>query len=261
MIAVKIDNVSQARPQVGIDQADIVVAERVEGNLTRLLAIFHSHYPKRVGPVRSARNTDLRLLPMFGKPGLVFSGANRKVMKRVKKARVRQIKRSRRDHSRQPPHNVMVNLDRIAGKVNGIGKPRSFGYTFARSGKAWKNATTDKSPSIKIGHDTFGFRYRHGSYRTSWNGHSNTDGDTHKPVLTDNIVRLRVSSHKDKHTTSNVSNVAETVGSGKAIVYSAGKKLKGRWSRSKVSGPMTLKDGHGKDIPLRPGRTWILLDG
>lgn len=261
MIAVKIDNVAAARPQVGINDADIIVAERVESDLSRLLAIYHSDFPKRAGPVRSARNTDLHLLPMFGKPGLVFSGANRKVMKQVKKARVRPIKRSHRDHSRKAPHNVMVNLDRISHHAEGIGKPRSVGYTFARSGRAWKDATSQRSPKIKIGHDTFGFTYRDGRYHTRWKGHANTDGDSHKPVLTDNVVRLKVSSHKDTHTTSNLSNVAETVGSGKATIYSRGKELTGRWSRTKKTQQMTLKDSSGTKIPLRPGRTWIMLDG
>lgn len=260
VLAVKIDNVAAARPQAGIGAADIVVAERVESDLTRLVGVFHSSFPKRVGPVRSARNTDLQLLGMFNKPGLVFSGANSKVMKQVKKAPVHPIKRSRRDHSRKAPHNVIVNLARIA-RTEKTGKPRPIGYRFAARGGGWKSATGKKKVKIAVGDDTFGFAYRGGTYRTSWNGHATTDAGSHKPVRTDNIVRLRVKSHKDTHTTSNLSTVAESTGSGVATIYSHGKKRTGRWSRSKRSAPMILHDGHGKNIDLKPGRTWIVLDG
>ncbi|WP_157683139.1 DUF3048 domain-containing protein [Microlunatus soli] len=260
VIAAKIDNVAAARPQVGIYKADIVVVERVEADLTRMVAIYHSNFPRRVGPVRSARNTDVQLLPMFGKPGLVFSGANRKVLKQLRHSPyLRPIPRETRDNSRSAPHNVIVHLDNVA-KLPDIGKAKPIGYTFG-SGPQWKSAAKAPSVKVPIGVDTFGFDYRGGRYRTSWNGQRNTDGDDHKPVLTDNIVRLKVKSHKDTQTTSDLSNVAETVGSGKVTVYSQGKQLTGTWKRSKLNGPMTLKDSHGKDIALKPGKTWMLLDG
>ena len=76
VIAVKIENTAAARPQVGLSQADIVFIQEVEGAQTRLVAVYHTKFPRRLGPVRSARTTDARLLPLFGKPGLVYSGAN-----------------------------------------------------------------------------------------------------------------------------------------------------------------------------------------
>jgi hypothetical protein len=259
VMAVKIDNVAAAHPQVGIDQADIIVVERVEADLTRLMAIFHSRFPQRVGPVRSARNTDVQFLPMFGKPALVFSGANRKVLKQVRGASVRPIERSDRDNSRPAPHNVIVNLSQLK-TTPGIGRARPIGYTFG-SGPQWKSATKDTAISVRIGVDTFRFDYVDGRYQTRWNGEKYADGDTRKPVLADNIVRLSVKSHPDRQTTSHLSNVAETVGTGKVTIYSQGKRVTGTWSRKQTAGPMTLKDSAGKNITLKPGKTWILLDG
>lgn len=260
VIAAKIDNVAAARPQVGIYKADMVVVERVEADLTRMMAIYHTDFPRRVGPVRSARNTDIQFLPMFGKPGLVFSGANRKVLKQLRSSPyVRQIPRENRDNSRTAPHNVIVHLDNVA-KLPDLGKPEPIGYTFG-SGPQWKSAAKAASVKISIGVDTFGFDYRSGRYHTTWNGQQNTDADDKKPVLTDNIVQLEVKSHKDTDTTSDLSNVAETVGEGKATIYSQGKELSGTWKRPKLNGPMTLKDSDGKTIALKPGKTWIMLDG
>lgn len=260
VVAVKIDNVAPAHPQVGLDKADMVVVERVEGNATRLIGLYHSQWPTRVGPVRSARNTDVQLLPVFGKPGLVFSGANRKVLKQVRSSpNLRPVPRSTRDNSRPAPHNVVVNLKNIK-KLPDIGKVQPMGFTFDKSGRQWKSATTDASVSIKVGNDTFGYKYADGRYRTSWNGRAYADGDSDKPVVTDNIVRIHTTASKDTNTTSNQSDVVKTTGSGKVTIYSRGKRLEGEWSRKGLTDPLKLTDDKGKDIGLKPGRTWIVLD-
>ena len=75
-LAVKVDTTAHGRPQVGLLAADVVFEEVVEGGLTRLLAVFHSADPDTVGPVRSARSTDLFLLAELGRPLFAWSGAN-----------------------------------------------------------------------------------------------------------------------------------------------------------------------------------------
>ncbi|HEY5985114.1 MAG TPA: DUF3048 domain-containing protein, partial [Streptosporangiaceae bacterium] len=75
VLAVKIGNTVPERPSTGLTKADLVYVIPVEGGLSRLLAIFSTHFPPVVGPVRSARADDLRLLRQFGRPGFAFSGA------------------------------------------------------------------------------------------------------------------------------------------------------------------------------------------
>lgn len=74
VLAVKIDNVRAARPHTGLGAADIVYVEQVEAGLTRFLAVYSSRQPPRVGPVRSARESDVELLRQFGRPALAYSG-------------------------------------------------------------------------------------------------------------------------------------------------------------------------------------------
>ena len=74
-MAVKIDNYGPARPQWGLERADAVIEENVEG-ITRFVALFHSNLPTAVGPVRSARTGDLDLLTAMNRPVFGFSGAN-----------------------------------------------------------------------------------------------------------------------------------------------------------------------------------------
>src|SRR3954471_21178095 len=86
VLAVKIDNVPAARPQTGIDSADIVYAEQVEGGLSRLMAVYATKLLKAVGPVRSARESDLELLHQFDRPTLAFSGAQSKLLPLINRA-------------------------------------------------------------------------------------------------------------------------------------------------------------------------------
>jgi hypothetical protein len=75
VLAVKIDNIAQARPPTGLAGADIVYILPVEGGLSRILAVFSSGFPAVIGPVRSAREDDLELLAQFGRPAFAYSGA------------------------------------------------------------------------------------------------------------------------------------------------------------------------------------------
>ena len=80
VLAVKIDDTNAAHPQIGLEDADIVYIEQVEGGLTRLAAIFSTVIPQRVGPVRSARISDIDILSQFGRVAFAYSGAQRKLL-------------------------------------------------------------------------------------------------------------------------------------------------------------------------------------
>jgi hypothetical protein len=79
-IGVKVENGSIARPQVGLEYADIVFEEYINNSATRFLAVFHTYYPDEVGPVRSARNMDPNIIGSFN-TALVASGCNFAVQK------------------------------------------------------------------------------------------------------------------------------------------------------------------------------------
>jgi Protein of unknown function (DUF3048) N-terminal domain/Protein of unknown function (DUF3048) C-terminal domain len=262
VVAVKIENIAAARPQVGLSVADIVFAEEVEGAQTRLIAVYSSSFPKRLGPVRSARNTDVQLLPLFGKPGLVYSGANSRVQRKINRASIVPIQRSTRDFRRVAPHNVFVNLSSIASRAK-IGKARSIGWAFAADDSRWKSAAAAGKPAAKVGHDTFSFGYTGGRYTVRWNGRTYIDGDNGAVTRTDNVVVMKVHNHGDGNRDVNgVPSVqSDTVGHGSVTVYRDGRKLSGTWRRTSSSAALHFVDGSGKDISLHPGKTWVVLSG
>jgi Protein of unknown function (DUF3048) N-terminal domain/Protein of unknown function (DUF3048) C-terminal domain len=262
VIAAKVENIAAARPQVGLRFADIVSVEEVEGGQTRLIAVFHTTFPDRLGPVRSARSTDVELLPMFGRPGLVYSGANSKVQAKIDRASIVPIQRSTRDRRRVAPHNVFVDLARIAAAVK-TGAARDIGWTFADSDPGWASAKHVSHPSARVGNDTFTFDYSAGRYLVKWRGRSYADGDSGRTATADNVVVLSVRNHGDGNVDvlGSASVMSDTVGRGRATIYRDGKVRRGTWIRSEVSGPMRFTAADGSDIPLTPGRTWVLLQG
>ncbi len=260
VIAVKVENTSAARPQVGLSQADIVFVEEVEGAQTRLVAVYHSRLPTRLGPVRSARTTDAQLLPLFGKPGLVYSGANARVQRTLDRASLVPVFRLTRDRRRSVPHNVFVDLRQVA-RTERLGKAQPIGWAFAD--KPSQGGRPDDTATSKVGNDTFGFAYAKGRYTVSWRGARYVDGDNEAVTKADNVVIMRVRNVPDgnRDVLGSASVLSETVGRGKVTLYRDGVRIDGTWSRSKSSAPLRFADPSGKDIALKPGQTWVTLQG
>jgi hypothetical protein len=259
VIAVKVENIAAARPQVGLSQADITFIQEVEAAQTRLIAVYHSRFPKRLGPIRSARSTDVQLLPLFGEPGFVYSGANSSVRRKINNASIMPILRTTRDSRRIAPHNVFVNLAKIA-KSTKLAKATPIGWTFNETAPQGPTATGVK---VQVGRDTFDFRYTSGRYTVRWNGSRYADGDSGAVTKADNVVIMKVHNHPDgnRDVRGAQSVQSDTVGKGAATIYRDGRKIEGRWKRAKVSGDLYFTDESGEPIALKPGQTWVALAG
>jgi Protein of unknown function (DUF3048) N-terminal domain/Protein of unknown function (DUF3048) C-terminal domain len=259
VIAAKVENIAAARPQVGLNQADITFVQEVEGAQTRLIAVYHSRFPTRLGPIRSARTTDVQLLPLFGKPGLVYSGANTAVQRKIHNASIMPIQRSTRDSRRLAPHNVFVDLDKIA-KSTKLASATSIGWIF---GDTAPRAAAARAVKVRVGHDIFDFRYTSGRYTVHWNGSRYADGDSGAITKADNVVIMNVRNHADgnRDVRGAPSVQSDTVGSGAVTIHREGRRIEGRWERTKASAPLRFSDKSGDAIALKPGQTWVVLAG
>jgi hypothetical protein len=259
VIAAKVENIAAARPQVGLSLADITFIEEVEGAQTRLIAVYHTRFPKRLGPIRSARSTDVQLLPLFGKPGLVYSGANSSVQRKINNAAIVPIPRSTRDHRRVAPHNVFVNMAAIARSTK-LREATPIGWTFS---DVVPHTPSKTSVKVRVGHDTFSFGYSSGRYTVRWNGSRYADGDTKAITKTDNVAIMNVHNHPDgnRDVLGAPSVQSDTVGKGAVTIYRDGKKISGQWKRTKASAPLRFTDKSGDPIALKPGQTWVALAG
>jgi hypothetical protein len=265
VVAVKIEDTAEARPQVGLDQADIVFVEQVEGGLTRLLAVFDSRLP-RVEPIRSTRNDDPEIALAFGPIIYVASGGSKREYIPLDRSPLRQVINDRggpgffRDGNRSVPHNLGANLAFIAKKVKGP-KARSIGLSW--SAKVANASTPGTVVSTHVGSTPVVFRWNASErrYDRYYGGAPDHVASGHR-ISTPNVIVLFVRGESyplDIDPAGNPAWYQHTVGSGRVVVFRNGRRIEGHWSRPHPSKPYRLVDTHGRPIRLAPGGAWFVL--
>jgi hypothetical protein len=264
VLAVKIDNVVQARPQTGLGRADIVYVLPVEGGLTRLLAVFSAEPPAAVGPVRSAREADLELLAQFGHPAFAYSGAAPELLPFVAKARIVDLYSGKipsgyvRDPGRPAPHNLYADVGRLLGSAASASKARDIGFRF---GPAPAGGHTIREHRVSYPAASLGFTWS--KDRNRWL--VSMDG---RPATSTDGGPLAVATVVVQHTTVATSQFLEagarppyarTVGAGDALVLRDGRAFDARWSRPSADGGTTFTTVSGHPMTFSPGPVWIVL--
>jgi hypothetical protein len=262
-VAVKISNGQAARPQAGIDAADQVWEEQVEG-ISRLVAVFHSEGAAPVGPIRSARDSDVDLLGAFGTPVFVWGGANEGVAARLASSPIVSFnvdpdsaENAYRDDDRSPPDNLFIESTEPFFAAEGASAPvAQFAYRDVEGAPGG-------DPTLGADIDWGGSQvaYLWDESRSGWarfqdgTPHIDADGDL---VAPDNVVVLLTeygAAPSDPR-----SPVAITVGEGEATVFTAGRQIPARWSRPSISAPYTVTDNAtGAPVALTAGTTWVAL--
>lgn len=269
-LAVKIDNVdtggASARPQVGIAHADVVVEEIVEGGITRFVAVLHSTDAPEVGPVRSARTTDLDLLPVFGRPLFAYSGGNPGVLDLVRAAPSIEDRGGEwhpayvRVRGRRAPHNLFLRPWEVWNRPGAAGAPPVFA-TFRPRGVG--SPVGEPVDGVALGFRgpaasgvTWAWSTEHARWLRHQGGRLHVDG-TGNAVGPRNVVVVEtdyVDSPVDTRSPEGV-----TVGSGRALVLTDGRLIVARWRRDTATDPLALVDDAGAPVALSAGRTWVEL--
>ncbi len=265
-LAIKIDNVPPARPQVGINQADVVFEEVVEGELTRLVAVFHSGDSNPVGPIRSVRTSDLLILGNFNRPLFGNSGGNANVMARlldstlIDVGAISEFTPYYRQPGRPAPHNLFSNTDdlRQAGSGSGAGPPPPL-FPFRRPGNPLpESAEPAVGVTISFGATTVSYAWD--AEVAGWGRvqdravHADADGVGVAPA---NVI-VQFVDYRPSRADSR-SPEADVIGDGPVWVFTEGHVIEGRWKRENLEALTTYEDGNGDPIELAPGRTWIEL--
>ena len=261
-LAIKIDNVSIARPQAGINQADVVYEELVEAGLTRLIAIFQTTDSRVVGPVRSARTSDPPLLTGFDSPLFAYSGANRGTREVVKDSDLTDVgyDASResywRSTSRRAPHNLFTSTERLWSKHPDRDEIPEPPFTFrTENSPLHVNAKKATGVFVDFGHAEIDYAWNGTGWARTHNGEPHGDGDGVRVAPT-NIVIQFISYGKSA--ADSRSPEAITEGSGTAWVFTDGHLIEGQWERKKDSEPAEITSD-GVPIRLTPGNTWVAL--
>ena len=267
-LVVKIDNAPKGRPQAGLNEADIVYEEGVEGGITRLAVIFHSQELAEIGPIRSARTTDIFIAAPLNRPLFAWSGANRDFVQKVRAAPMVDVGVDVkpapyfRKSGRPSLYNLFARFGQLYEGVDGGPPPAIFSYRAAGEAAAGSPATKahmewkDKVQTIVDWEWDAGA----GAWVRTQNGTPHVDAGGAR-VSAKNVVIQLVTYHDTGYRDQSGTIVpeADMVGEGETMVLTDGKVIRGRWKRDAQETPTVYTDEAGQPIKLTPGNTWVEL--
>jgi hypothetical protein len=270
ILAVKIDDTAPAHPQAGLEDADIVYIEQVEGGLTRLAAIFSSKIPAVIGPVRSARISDIEILEQYGRVAFAYSGAQSKLLPVIAAANVENLGAQRQspqiystDPLRRAPTAMMLQAQKLMANVANAQLPvaisKAIGWSFGD-----KPESGTAISSVKVS-------WPANSYDATWSTTEDRWLLSHRgaPDLASSgmqlgpttfliqLVSITNSIYYDK--VGGVTPYSATVGTGKGYVLRDGLAIPANWSRPSGEQGTTWKTAAGDEIKFAPGQVWIAL--
>ena len=271
ILVVKIDDTNAAHPQIGVESADVVYVEQVEAGLTRLAAIYTSKLPPLIGPIRSARISDIELLAQFGRVGFAYSGAQSKMRPVIAAANLENLSAERnppsiygKDPNRPGPVDMILKPDLLLERANSNPKIRIETATASvfPFGNAPKGETTTAVAKVKWPSAKYELRWD--STNEKWLIYFNE-----KPNMAANgehlyadtaiiqIVSITPSIYGDKF--GEITPFSKTTGSGKAVMLRDGFSYQISWQRNLETDVTTWISEDGGVANFKPGRTWIFL--
>ena len=273
-LIVKVDNTPKGvAVQEGVDKADIVFVEQTEQGTTRLAAVFQSQ-DATVGPVRSARTSDVGVAGLLNRPMLAYSGANGGVLRQVRAGPLvdvgidaRGVTPIYQSHQRGGSANLyryfLPTADLYAARGKETGTPAPLFQYLAKG----EQAQGDVAQGVRVGYGggaatvvTYHWNGRNGWDR-SQNGAPHVMANSKQQLSPANVVVL-ITPYKDsgfRDVVGAPSPQAVLEGSGDAWFFTQGKVLKGRWSRPGPIGVFTFSGPFGVPMKLSPGQTFIEL--
>lgn len=275
-LIVKIDNADNgsntARPQAGLNQADVVIEELVEGGVSRFAAVFHSADADPVGPIRSGRLTDLEYVSLFGQPLFGWSGGNDEVNALLGGSpRIHDVGFNvasgayYRAGGRTAPHNLMSSTAALYQAGAGFGVAPTgllpFSAAAALTAPNWRPATGVDiafASSVASSPSSFDWDPSRGFARTQ-EGTPHVDEAGVQVVVSTVVVLFVEYTFGGSDSSGTPVPQGNLVGSGAGVVLAGGMAADVTWSHPEESAPMgfTLADGSPLSVP--PGRSWWSL--
>jgi hypothetical protein len=275
IIAVKIDNAPDARPSVGLNQTDTVYEELAEGGVTRFIAMYLEREPDPVGPVRSARLTDI-YLGMEYEWLFTYAGAGRTTGRLLSEALIPLFKAPElgerlegtpyyREPRRVVPHNLFVHLNLIreeAKKDAGITPEVEIRpFPFADPPETGPLRTVNLPYTGPAATVIWRYDEGAGNWKRTMGGAPHVDALDNQQVTADTIViqyaRLFTASNVEPDPAGNPVLDADIRGSNRLRVFHTGQMFEGTWSKEHDRAKTQYKRDDGSPISFRPGRAWI----
>lgn len=266
VLAVKIDNTRAAQPHAGLKAADLVYLEEVEWDLTRIMAIFNSQLPDEVGPVRSARISDMDILAQFGKVAFSNSGAQSKLLPVIAAANLYDVSADKvwnaftNDPGRPGPVDHMADPRALLAAAPDAELARDIGFVFSEEPPPGGTPVTKVSASWPSSEVSFTWDEKDGTFIVGLNGEESrsTEGGPQRAatVVFQSVVQTD-SGYGDRY--GGRTPLIETVGTGAAIVLRDGRMWSVTWERPSMEEGTRFVLPDGSLMPFAIGQEWVVL--
>jgi hypothetical protein len=268
-VAIKVENAAIAYPLSGLEKAEVVYEELVEGGITRFMAVYHCSDSDKVGPVRSAREIDPTIMTPTTRI-LGFSGANEPVLKALDEAEIVQVTESAAGSAmRRVPRAGLTSehtLYASTPKIRNVGEKK---YGDPPPGDSYESGPlpegAQKAGSIEIifsSATTIDYKFKGGRYLRSQNGAAFAT-ESGGQLAVDNVLVEEHEVALSKKIVDVAGNpsvvIADQTGGGRAVLFRDGRAVVGRWSRESVEAPVTFETKQGDKMLFSPGSIWIHL--
>jgi hypothetical protein len=269
---VKIENSPEARPQMGIEDADIVWEEIVEGGISRYIVVWNSVIPAEIGPIRSIRPMDGNIAgPTHGL--MVCSGGKGPFLKSARDAGLQLLSMDGgnagfyRVNTRPAPHNVYADpADLLAQADEEHTAPPAPQFTYAPNPATASAATTGAvAPSIRLdmsggAHPTWTWDEAEGVWQRSERD-TPAEAASGARLTAVNVVAMEVEvrTAQGRDPAGNTIPESIVIGEGAGFVATGGKFLEITWAKDATTSVPTLTDASGQPVTLAPGNTWVEL--
>jgi hypothetical protein len=279
-LVVKIDNAdggrgNTARPQSGLNQADVVYEEMVEGSVTRLAAVFQSTDSDPVGPVRSARSTDVAVFSPLNRPLFSWSGANAGFAQLIHESPLvdagydahSELYTRRNQTGHVSPHNLYSSTPALYSVTPPYAPPPSPLFSYRAAGEAvLPSAAPVNAVKLVFGNGAgsapvdYVWSPGAGGYARSQKGTADVD-ETGAQVTPQNVIVQFVTYHDTGYRDVTGAPVpeADLVGAGTCWVLTNGTLIDGNWTKAAADAIPVYTDKSGNPVQLTPGRTWVEL--
>ncbi|MGH2698955.1 MAG: DUF3048 domain-containing protein [Actinomycetota bacterium] len=268
-VAVKIENAPIAYPLSGLEDADVVYEELVEGGVTRFMAIYHCTDTPQAGPIRSARLVDASIVLPTTRI-LAFSGGNQSVLDNLSDNDIVQVDETNAGEAMQRVSREGLASEHTlyghSGRLRRVGQeefgdpPRTEfkfgGIDDNGNTRAARNVTINFSSSTTASYEFNGERYARSQAGAPF------ESEGHGQVGVENVIveqhTVNLSEIVDVTGTPSI-EIADETGSGRATLFRDGRAMQGTWERGAVDDPVIFKTRQGDDMVFAPGAVWIHL--
>ena len=264
-LAVKVDNYPDARPQSGIDQADIVFDEPVEGGITRFAAVFQCQSPTLIGPVRSARAVDLQIMDQLSKPILVHVGGINPVLAMLQDGNLSDF--DLRTHGaiiknvpgREAPYDTYISAASGWGLEPNDTTPPAALFTYSPTAPTGAPVTSIHIPFTGTNNTLWTWNASSGKWLLSYSGRPATVLNGGQISTTNIVVQTVHVTYGPwlENSEGGLEVQSKMTGSGPLMVLRNGVAVSGTWKRAALDDPTTLTASNGSTIALQPGQTWV----